>query len=426
MEEKQSWDWNTDEKEIPVKEWETRFNWVEEPCISPDGERIASIVNVDEMVFGICENGDLWDGEYEKAWNLRAVPGKGFAACICKDEEWTLAVNGMEWSNLFDFIWDLQISPDGSQISLAFQLDGEYGMVVNDKPWDSLYENINGMVLGNQGTSAAVVQVGSMAAADVEAFKKGIFSVALNGQAFDQKFLNIWDLSLDKEKQNLAWGVRLNREAYTIAVNDISWENTFQSVWKPEFADQGRSIVAPVRHGGKWKLFKDDQLFWKTGYELLWHVNVCPANNRIAAIVAPSYGKWTVAEDDIIWPISCDTMIRDIHYSQDGSCLVAVIKNKGTWTLAVDKIVWDLSADKIFTPCISQDGSVVAVAIERQGKNFVAVNNKIITGPYEVMGDPVISPDAGKILVKGIENGVYKRRVISLGSIKKKIVRRQQ
>ena len=54
MEEKQSLDWNTDLKEIPVKEWETRFNWVEEPCISPDGEQIASVVNVDDMVFGIC------------------------------------------------------------------------------------------------------------------------------------------------------------------------------------------------------------------------------------------------------------------------------------------------------------------------------------------------------------------------------------
>lgn len=110
-------------------------------------------------------------------------------------------------------------------------------------------------------------------------------------------------------------------------------------------------------------------------------------------------------------------MIRDIYYSEDGSCLAAVLKNKGVWTLAVNGTLWDLSADKIFTPCISRDGSVVAVVIERAGSYFLAVNNQVIAGPYGFMTAPVISPDAQKILVKGIENGIYKRRVLSLGAI---------
>jgi hypothetical protein len=414
MEEKQSLDWDTDLKEIPVKEWETRFNWVEEPCISPDGEQIASIVNVDDMVFGVCVNGEVWEGEYEKAWNLRALPNNKFVACICQDEEWTLAVNGKEWTNRYDFIWDLQIT--GSHIGLGFQTDGEYGMVVDDTPWDTVYPNMNGMVLGNAGSSAAVVQVESMAAADVEAFKRGVFSVALNGKAFDQTFLNAWDISLDEKSKILAWSARLTREAYTIVVNGKPWENSFQSVWKPEFADQGDSIVAPVRQGGKWRLFKDDQVFWKTGYEQLWRVKISPENNRIAAIVAPTFGKWTVAQDDRVWPISIDTMIRDLYYSQDGSCLVAALKNRGTWTLAVNGNLWDLAADKIFTPCISPDGSIVAVVIERYGSYFMAVNNQVITGAHGFMASPVISPDAQKILVKGIENGIYKRRILSLGS----------
>lgn len=249
MEEKQSLDWDTELKEIPVKEWETRFNWVEEPCISHDGEQIASIVNVDDMMFDVCVNGEVWEGEYEKAWNLRALPNNTFAACICQDEEWTLTVNGTEWSNRFDFIWDLQTTQDGSHIGLAFQADGEYGMVVDDTPWETVYPNMNGMVLGEDGTSAAVVQVEAMAAADVAAFKRGVFSVARNGKAFEQRFLNVWDISLDEPSQHLAWSSRLTREAYTIVLNGTSWENTFQSVWKPEFADQGHSIVAPVRQG---------------------------------------------------------------------------------------------------------------------------------------------------------------------------------
>ncbi|WP_022664184.1 electron transfer complex subunit TmcD [Desulfospira joergensenii] len=412
MEEKESWDWSTDLKEIPVKEWETRFNWVEEPCISPDGERVASIVNVDEMVFGICENGEVWEGEYEKAWSLKALPNNQFIACVCQDEEWTLAVNGEEWENRFDFIWDLQVSSDGAHIGLAIQRDSEYGMAVNDKPWETLYENLSGAVMGETGATAGVVQVESMGAADVDAFKKGIFSVALNGKAFDKKFLNAWDISFDRKNQSLAWGVRIDRERYTIAVNGTPWTHEFQSVWKPVFAGEGQSVLAPVRHGGKWKLFKDDKVFWETGYQQLWHVT--QSEDKIAAIVAPSYGKWSVAQDDRVWPLTIDTMIREIRYSEDGSSLVAVVKDKDFWTLIKDGSKWKLSCDKVFAPVISADGSILAAAVEKQGRWFVAANDELITGPYDCMADPVISPDNSKVLVKGIENGVYKRRIIAL------------
>ena len=187
MEENKSFDWSTDLKEVPVREWEDRFTWVEEPYVSPDGETIASIVNVEEGVFTVCENGETWDKEYDKAWSLRPLPDGKFAACVSSDEEWTLSISGNEWENWFDFIWNLQVNQDGSSLSLAVQKDMEYGMAVNDKPWDQMYENINEMVLSDTGSSAAVVQVTSMVQADIEVFKNGIFSCAVNGKAIDKK-----------------------------------------------------------------------------------------------------------------------------------------------------------------------------------------------------------------------------------------------
>ncbi|MCK5837823.1 MAG: Tmc redox complex protein TmcD, partial [Desulfobacula sp.] len=197
MEETKSFDWNTDLKEVPVREWEDRFVWVEEPYVSSDGEAIASIVNVEEAVFTVCENGETWDNEYEKAWCLRPLPDGKFAACVSSDEEWTLSIGGNEWENRFDFIWDFQVNHDGTHISLAVQTDSEYGMAVNDEPWDPMYANINEMVLSDTGNTAAVVQVSSMAAADIETFKQGIFSCAVNGKVIEKKFLNIWDISFD-------------------------------------------------------------------------------------------------------------------------------------------------------------------------------------------------------------------------------------
>lgn len=203
MEENASWDWHTELKEIPVKEWHSRFNWVQAPRVSRDGECIAAIVNQDDMAFTVCVNGKVWDRGYEKAWSLTPYSDNGFAAFVARDEEWTVAVNGEEWSNWCDFIWQMMVSPDGKVLGAAFQTDSQYGVMVNDTPWETGYENLNGAVMAPDGTSAAVVQVASMAAADVDVFKNGIFSVACNGTSGDHRFLNVWDISFDADRKSV-------------------------------------------------------------------------------------------------------------------------------------------------------------------------------------------------------------------------------
>lgn len=415
MEEKQSWDWSTQLKEIPLKEWDSRFNWVEEPCITPDGESVAAIVNLDEMAFGICVNSQLWEGEHEKAWSLKALPDGRLAACVCQDEEWSLVVDGQPWSNQFDFIWDLRCTADGRHIGVAFQRDMEYGMAVDDQPWEENFEQMTQMTLGSSGNSAAVVQVESMAAADVDAFAKGLFSVAVNGRPGEERYLNVWDVCFDAQGASLAWAVRFDRENYGIAVDGTAWDNRFQAVWRPLFLNGAdRRVAAPVRKGGQWFLYQDNQQLWSGSYNNIWHLAASPANGDIAAVVAKAFGKWSVALNDRPWNLAWDTMVKDIYFSKDGTSLAAVFKDKGHWGLAKDDQAWQLSCDKIFIPDMSADGSVVAVAYEKEGRYYTAVNDRVMTGPYEYMADPVISPDGDRVLVKGVEDGIYKRRIIVL------------
>ena len=417
MKESKTFDWNTDLKEVPVREWEDRFAWVEEPYVTPDGETIASIVNVEEGVFTVCENGKTWDKEYDKAWGLRPLPNGKFAACVSSDEEWTLSVGGNEWKNWFDFIWNLQMTQDGSSLSLAVQKDSEYGMAVNDTLWNQLYGNINEMVLSDTGNTAAVVQVTSMLQADIEVFKQGIFSCAVNGKAIEKNFLNIWDISFDASGENVAYGARLNRTDYTIVVNDTAWDKKFQSVWKPVFLSDGNSVVAPVKQGGKWVIYKDGQPFWKTQYNQIWRLVVSQNTGNVAAIASDKFGEWTISENDKTWNMAANQMISDLIYSKDGSTLVAVLKDKDTWTLAVNQKKWNLAADKVFHPCISPDGNIVSVVIEKKGQYFLVVNNIVIPTGYDFMATPVISPDNTKILQKAVKDGVYQRFIMSLDKI---------
>jgi hypothetical protein len=60
------WDWDSGEKKVPFSEWKDGYRWVEEPYASPDGEKIAAIVNIDEGEFNVCVNGETWESTFDK------------------------------------------------------------------------------------------------------------------------------------------------------------------------------------------------------------------------------------------------------------------------------------------------------------------------------------------------------------------------
>lgn len=412
MKDKTAWDWQSEKKEIPVKEWESRFNWIEEPHVSPDGERIASIVNSDEGEFSVCVNGEVWEDTFEKAWSLRFSPDGRLAAFVANDEEWTLCADGEVWESAFDYIWGMTFSSDGAHIGAAIQQDGEYGVAVDGEPWETLYENINNVTLSDQGTSAAVVQVESMGQGDIDGFAGGLFSVAVNGDVRPERYVNIWDIAFDSKGKHVAHTVRKNRTDYSIFQKEKEWDQVFQSAWKPVFINNDESLVAPVRQSGAWYLFRDGRQLWPTAFDQLWKVQVGPNQSGIAAVASDSFGRWTVVRDDIPWQVHADAMIADLLFSSDGRTLSAIYKNQKQWTLVVNDRQWNLEADKLWTPAMDDQGQVIAVRFEKNGKYFLAVNGRVDPTGYPMLFDPEVSPDGKKILVKSISNGMYTRQII--------------
>ncbi|NOX32844.1 MAG: Tmc redox complex protein TmcD [Deltaproteobacteria bacterium] len=417
MKDEKSWDWHSGKKEIPVKEWQNRFNWVEEPYVSPDGEKIASIVNTDEARFSVCVNGETWENNFEKAWSLKFMPDGRLATLVSNDEEWTACVDGVSWETRFDYTWDLKFTPDGSSIAVAVQKDGQYGMAVNDTIWDRLYENISGVVLSDQGTSAAVVQADPLGQGDIEGFSSGIFCAAVNGVAQQEKFMNIWDLSFDSKGKQLAYSIRKNRVDYSISRGSQPWKKNFQFSWKPEFIDKENSVIAPVRQGGKWFLFKDEAPFWNKSYGQLWKLAIHGNGKKIAAVVSDNFGKWTVCENDETWNFYCDTIISDLFYSDNGNLLIAVFKDKGLWDIAVNQKAWNIRADKLWSPVVSRDDTIVAARMEKDGVFYLVVNGKVYKEYFDMVFEPQISPDNDKILLKTMKNGIYSRQILSLDKV---------
>ena len=134
------WDWETGSKEIAdMSQWQSQFNWVEEPYVSPNGETIAAIVNLAEGEFNVCVNGETWETVFDKIWYLRFAPDGRLVAFVSEMGEWTVAVDGQPWDHKFGYAWDMKFSPDGQNIAVAVQQDMTYAMALNDLVWEETF-----------------------------------------------------------------------------------------------------------------------------------------------------------------------------------------------------------------------------------------------------------------------------------------------
>ena len=161
MQEINNWNWDTGSREIAdINQWKQTYNWVEEPYVSPDGEKIAAIVNLAEGEFNVCVNGQTWETVFDKIWYLRFAPDGRAAALVSEMGEWTVAVDGTPWENKFGYVWNLMFSPRGDHIAAAVQQDMTYCMALDDVPWSQTFANLTNPTLSPDGTkTAASVQV---------------------------------------------------------------------------------------------------------------------------------------------------------------------------------------------------------------------------------------------------------------------------
>ena len=415
-----NWDWQTREKMIAnVSDWKKKYNWVEEPAVSPDGEKIAAIVNIDEGEFNVCVNGESWQEEpVDKAWLLRFSPDGRLTAITSTMGEWTMTIDGTPWENTFAYVWNPHFSKDGKVIAAAFQQDMNYGMVINDVPWETTFPNLTNSTISEDGKfSAASVQTIPMGQGEIFKFQEGSFSAAMDGKVWDKNFVNVWDMAVNSKGTKLAAEVRLTLYDYTIAVNGEPWDATYGCVWAPIFEPKTDAVIAPVRVDGKWTLAKDGKIMWGSRFDQIWGQQCLPDGKRIAAITASDYGKWTVVVDGVPWKVTVGDMLTDLTSNASGTRLAALAKHNDKWTVLSDGNLWTNWFNRIWPPVFSDNGQYLAVKVENGGKYTLAINDKVWNKAFDALWQPVVSPDGSKILCRIIEDGKYYRRIIPVKEI---------
>ena len=94
----------------------------------------------------------------------------------------------------------------------------------------------------------------ALAEGDIFKFLEGTWSVAVDGEAWDKKYMNVYAPRISPDGSRVAVEIRTDIADYTLAENETPWENKFGCIWEPLYRPDG-SLVVPVRlpPDGPWR-----------------------------------------------------------------------------------------------------------------------------------------------------------------------------
>jgi Tol biopolymer transport system component len=431
---KHNWDWEPGKRIIQdTNKCSADYEWMQEFYTSSDGEKIAAIVHLGQAEFTLCVNGQTWENTFDNIWSPKFSPDGRLTALVSSMGEWTVAVDDQPWEEQYGFLWDLQFSTQGEVIAAAAQQNMNYGMVRDGQIWENLYSKGSDFCLSSEGNkTAAVVQKMPLDEGDIETFQKGVFSVAVEGEPWEQNFINVWKPVFDPKGDRIAAQVRTSLYDYSIAVDGKTWADNYSCVWEPVFDPASGKVIAPVRLSGKWGLAGDAELLWQPRYNQLWHQQISPDGQIIAAIVAPDYGNFTVAVNDKPWSKTY-SLVNDLTLSPDGSRAAAVGSENvshnryggdmgetiNRWQIIADGVPWQGWYDMVYPPVFSQDGKHLAAKVENKGKFTVILDDKAYPQEFSMLWDPIFSPESDKLLIRALdEQGRFLRIVAKIQEFK--------
>ena len=245
---------------------------MQEFAVSPNGERIATIVMTDDEAFTVCVNGELWTNRFEKAWSLRFSPA-GILFCIgMNNDEWTVIQEDQPWEETFDYVWNMKFSADGSGVGVNIRTPDGYAVALNGITWGNKFVQMRSLEVSPDGRRAAgSIQLESLSEGDIFSFRKGLWSLAVDGETWGGHFLNVWDGAFSGDGTKIAAEVRLVSGAQTIAVNGAPWTTEFKAVWRPIFSPGSHDVVAPCLTKDGWRLLVNGKPLWSKSFNQVWH-----------------------------------------------------------------------------------------------------------------------------------------------------------
>jgi hypothetical protein len=414
MRDRENWDWETGERLIAdLSTWTDLAREASELDVSDDGERIAGLHYTGDGEVSPVVNGHSWTHTFERVWPLRFLPDGRLCCLAMVADEWNVFVNDQPWDAPFDFIWNLCHSQNGDGLTANVRKDMAYSVIHNGKTWDTTFPETRDVIISSDGSqTAAIVQTERLAEADLEGFFRGIYTVAVAGEPWPSRFINVWTATFSDDGLSVAAEVRTGRCEYTIAVDGQPWPGgSYKAVWAPAFRPGTHNVIAPVLAHRGWTLAMDGDHVWDRPMTQLWHQTFSADGRRIAAVASLKFGEWTVVVDGIPWKTTYRDAVLKPVFAGNGESVAAIVKDKGRWCVAVDDIPWDHPFDMVWGPVLSPDGAHVVAKVERDGRYTLAINGRTWQEDFQALWDPIFDPSGSLILIRCIQDHKYYRVV---------------
>lgn len=411
-------DWDTRESvEINLSDILKKHPQVSDIVVSQEGKKIALIIEIEDKQFTAFVNGELWQSAFERICYPQFLSNGSLICLVLNNYQWSLAVDGETQGESFDYAWNLCLSRDLKNYAFNIKRDNSYSLCVDGKIWEEFFFDSRDLIISPDGTHAATyVRVKNPPLLDIFSFKEGVWTLAVDGKAWNKNFISIFGATFSSSSKSIAATVRLGQQEYTVAVNGELWDILFVNAWEPIFLNESK-IALPAREARGWSLYIDGKRSWKRDYVQLWNLSVSPSGDKIAATAATQFGKWTVVVDDLPWKREFSQAVLAPLFSPDGKRVAAVVKEKNQWTVAVDGIPWEAGFDRIWSPLFSPDGRHIVAKAEREGLYLIVVDGKIGKDTFERLWDPLFSPEGDRVLIRGIKNNKYIRKILTLPEI---------
>lgn len=180
---------------VDGKPWERMFKAVWEPAFRPGSNADVCAPCLTSKGWQMFLNGNpYWDEGFFQLWHQRfSADGKHLAAvCASAFGRWTVAVDGIAWNTTFSHaVMPPVFSPDGKRVAAAFRDEGEWGVVVDGKPWAVRFNRVWDPVFSPNGRLTAV-----------KGERQGSFGIFVNERPFPDAFEHVWDpvFSADGER----------------------------------------------------------------------------------------------------------------------------------------------------------------------------------------------------------------------------------
>jgi hypothetical protein len=131
MTKQQSPDWSIGSKDVAKLEDATGDGAVvREMAPSPDGKRLALVLQLPDDTMRVWVNGEVWEPEFEKAWHLRFTPDGRALVLVRQDDQWSVALDGQVWEERFDYAWNPKITPNG-HVGVQIKRDNQYSVAID-------------------------------------------------------------------------------------------------------------------------------------------------------------------------------------------------------------------------------------------------------------------------------------------------------